>query len=41
MADNTRAREELGWRPSVAFEDLLRMMVDADVRRLKGEVVTA
>lgn len=41
MADNTRAREELGWRPSVAFEDLVRMMVDADIRRLKGEVVTA
>ena len=41
MADNTRAREELGWRPSVEFEDLVRMMVDADVRRLRGEVVTA
>jgi GDPmannose 4,6-dehydratase len=41
MADNTRAREELVWRPSVEFEDLVRMMVDADIRRLRGEVVTA
>ena len=41
MADSTRARDELGWRPHVEFEALVRMMVDADVRRLKGEVVTA
>jgi GDPmannose 4,6-dehydratase len=41
MADSSRAREELGWRPSVEFEELVRMMVDADVRRLRGEVVTA
>ena len=40
-ADYSRAREELGWEPVVRFEDLVRMMVDADVRRLKGEVVTA
>lgn len=41
MADSSRARDELGWEPSVGFEDLVRMMVDADVRRLRGEVVTA
>ena len=40
-ADNSRAREELRWEPVVQFEELVRMMVDADVRRLKGEVVTA
>ena len=40
-ADYSRAREELGWEPEVGFEELVRMMVDADVRRLKGEVVTA
>ena len=40
-ADNSRAREELRWQPVVQFEDLVRMMVDADVRRLKGEAVTA
>ena len=41
MADSSRARNELGWEPSVEFEDLVRMMVDTDVRRLKGEPVTA
>jgi GDPmannose 4,6-dehydratase len=41
MADFSRARERLGWEPSMQFASLVRMMVDADVRRLKGEVVTA
>jgi len=40
-ADYSRAREELRWEPVVGFEELVRMMVDADVRRLKGEVITA
>src|SRR5688500_18814685 len=40
-ADPARAREELGWSPSVDFEALIRMMVDADLRRLRGETVTA
>ena len=39
-ADYSRAREELRWEPVVEFEGLVRMMVDADLRRLKGEVVT-
>jgi GDPmannose 4,6-dehydratase len=41
MADFSRARDRLGWAPTMEFESLVRMMVDADVRRLKGEVVTA
>jgi GDPmannose 4,6-dehydratase len=40
-ADYSRARDELRWEPVVEFEGLVRMMVDADVRRLKGDVVTA
>ena len=40
-ADSSRARDDLGWEPTVPFEDLVRMMVDTDVRRLKGEAVTA
>ncbi|HET6617475.1 MAG TPA: GDP-mannose 4,6-dehydratase, partial [Gemmatimonadota bacterium] len=40
-ADFSRARNELGWEPSVRFEDLVKMMVETDVRRLKGERVTA
>ena len=32
--DASRARAELGWRPSVDFAELVRMMVDADVERV-------
>ncbi|HUP19087.1 MAG TPA: GDP-mannose 4,6-dehydratase [Gemmatimonadota bacterium] len=35
-ADPARAREELGWSPTVDFDGLVRMMVDADLRRLRG-----
>src|SRR5881296_762028 len=34
LADASRARKELGWMPKVSFEQLVRMMVDADVERL-------
>ncbi|MDX1601174.1 MAG: GDP-mannose 4,6-dehydratase [Anaerolineales bacterium] len=30
QADPTRAREELGWRARVTFDDLVKIMVDAD-----------
>ncbi len=33
LADPTRAREELGWTPQVGFEQLVEMMVDADLER--------
>ena len=32
--DWTKARERLGWRPRVNFEELVRMMVEADLDRL-------
>jgi GDPmannose 4,6-dehydratase len=31
IGDPTKAREKLGWRPRVGFEDLVRMMVDSDL----------
>ena len=34
LADASRAKQELGWVPKVSFEQLVRMMVDADVERL-------
>ncbi len=34
-ADPTRARTELGWQPTVDFPSLVKMMVDADLERLK------
>jgi GDPmannose 4,6-dehydratase len=34
LADASRARKELGWSPRVSFEQLVNMMVDADLERL-------
>ncbi len=34
LGDASKARGRLGWQPRVSFEELVRMMVDADVKRL-------
>ena len=39
MADYTKARTRLGWRPEVTFNDLAAMMVDADMAILEGTTV--
>jgi GDPmannose 4,6-dehydratase len=36
LADPTRARRELGWAPRVSFRDLVRMMVEHDVREVSA-----
>jgi GDPmannose 4,6-dehydratase len=36
VADPARALRELGWRPRVTFEEMVAMMVDADVARHAG-----
>jgi len=33
LGDASRARERLGWEPSVDFEGLVRLMVEADMKR--------
>jgi GDPmannose 4,6-dehydratase len=35
IGDPSKARDELGWSPTVSFEDLVRLMVDADLKRLR------
>jgi GDPmannose 4,6-dehydratase len=35
IGDPSKARRQLGWEPSVDFEGLIKMMVDADLARLK------
>ena len=35
VSDPLKAREKLGWQPTVSFEDLIQMMVDADLAQLK------
>jgi GDPmannose 4,6-dehydratase len=34
LGDASRAHRELGWEPTVSFEELVKMMVDSDVERL-------
>jgi GDPmannose 4,6-dehydratase len=36
IGDPTKAREDLGWEPRTSFEQLIRLMVDADQRLLSG-----
>ena len=36
QADPTKAERELGWTPTVKFPELVAMMVDADLERLRG-----
>lgn len=33
-ADISKARKELGWKPKITFRDLVKIMVDADMRRV-------
>lgn len=35
IGNPTKAREQLGWKPEVGFEELVRMMVDADLAALQ------
>ncbi|HEX7084404.1 MAG TPA: GDP-mannose 4,6-dehydratase [Gaiellaceae bacterium] len=37
IGDYSKAKEKLGWEPSVRFEELVRMMVDADRERTRLE----
>ncbi|MBX6343106.1 MAG: GDP-mannose 4,6-dehydratase, partial [Thermomicrobiaceae bacterium] len=37
VGDATKARTVLGWQPTVSFEEMVELMVDADIRMLKGD----
>jgi GDPmannose 4,6-dehydratase len=34
IGDASKARRTLGWEPTVSFEDMVQMMVDADLKAL-------
>jgi len=38
VGDASKARAELGWEPKVRFDGLVRMMVDADLELLTGQL---
>ena len=37
VGDASKAKDKLGWEPEVSFEELIRMMVDADLALLSVE----
>jgi GDPmannose 4,6-dehydratase len=41
VGDATRARERLGWAPSLDFPALVRLLVDADLERLRSQLEVA
>ncbi|EFL03866.1 GDPmannose 4,6-dehydratase [Streptomyces sp. TverLS-915] len=41
IGDASKARELLGWKPSVLVEELARIMVDADVRQVEDQLAGA
>ncbi|MBC8253881.1 MAG: GDP-mannose 4,6-dehydratase [Ardenticatenia bacterium] len=38
VGDASKARARLGWEPSITFEDLIQMMVDADMKALQASI---
>ena len=38
LGDSSKARKELGWKPKVNFRQLVRMMVDADMKVVAQEL---
>jgi len=41
VGDATKARERLGWRPEVGFDELVSMMVQADLTLLSYDPATS
>ncbi len=41
VGDASKARRVLGWEPEVGFEELLRLMVEADVLRLQADAAAS
>ncbi|MFS8119146.1 MAG: GDP-mannose 4,6-dehydratase [Microcoleus sp.] len=37
IGDSTKARKQLNWEPSVTFEELVHLMVDADIKALEKQ----
>ena len=35
VGDASKARKKLGWKPSVSFDELIKLMVDADIKKLE------
>ena len=38
LADASKARRVLGWEPTVTFQELVRLMVDADLKAVDSKI---
>ena len=38
LGDSTKARKKLGWTPETSFEELIKMMVDADLEKVENDI---
>ena len=39
LGDATKAREQLGWRPAISFEELVREMVREDLKAAERDAL--
>ena len=39
LGDAGKAKAKLGWKPTVGFEELIKMMVDADLKLARDEKI--
>lgn len=39
IGDASKAKKQLGWEPAVKFDELVRIMVDADTKQLQDEMI--
>jgi len=39
VGDSSKARELLGWKPSITFEELIHFLVDAELERLRAPAI--
>jgi len=38
LGDSSKARKKLGWKPEVSFEELIKMMINADLERIENDI---
>ena len=38
LADPTKSKKELGWRPKMNFENLVKEMVESDLKNVKDKI---
>ena len=35
VGDSSKAEKELGWKPSMSYKDLIKLMVDSDMKTIQ------